>query len=174
MAQSKLARRVTCCSLTVVASIAALFIAMSGYQLMAGPQQEGAASNSNQIEIELAELRLSILSQQIVVAEIEGELLEPARQAAEQKVAAAAANLAAATIEADNARQLFEKNVVSEREKQLHAAKRDAVAAALEIAKAESESARKSIKLKEANIALLKLREKMAKTELQQLSKKAP
>lgn len=174
MAQLKLAGRVTCYSFTAVAIIAALFIAASGYRSIAGPQQDESVASVNSIEIELAELRVSLLSQQIVVAKIEGELLEPARQAAEQKVAAAAANLAAATIEADNARQLFEKNVVSEREKQLHAAKRDAVAAALEIAKAESESARKSIKLKEANITLLKLREKIARTELQQLSKKAP
>lgn len=170
----KLTGRVTCYSFTVVAILAALLLATSGDSLIAGPQQEGAATKANSVDIELAELRLSILSQQIVVAEIEGELLEPARQAAEQRVAEAAANLAAATIEADNASKLFEQNVVSEREKRLHAAKRDAVAAALEIAKAESESARKSIKLKEANITLLKLRVKLARTELEQLTKKTP
>lgn len=131
-----------------------------------GQSEPSTASKQNKVE--LAKLAVLKRAQQIVVAQAELALLGTQQQAAEQKVKLASANLEVEVVNTENVNSLFEKQVISSKEKQLQAAKRDAAEAALSVAKAESEGAAIALTLKKANIELLEIRKKEAAAILSQ------
>ncbi|MFO1065893.1 MAG: hypothetical protein U0892_18680 [Pirellulales bacterium] len=128
--------------------------------------QSGPSSQSIEAKREMAELAVLTRAQEIVVGKAELELLEAKLQAAEHRVEQATANLAAEEISAENTKSLFEKQVVSKKEKELQDAKRDSVKASVSIAKSDSRSAKAAVEVKKAIIALLELRKKESEAAL--------
>lgn len=159
---------------TIGFGVVALIAATLVFNTIATSQEsrEGRqAADVEREEIALAELQLSLLIQQIVVATAEMEMLEPTQLAAEQQIAIAEANLEAATMESETAARLSEKNVISKSESRLKDSKRKAMEAQLVIARAQSELAAKSANVRKEKLKLLQMQAEFDRQKLTKMKR---